>query len=107
MSMQPKHLKLTTDQRKFVMDRLLLDIPYAEIIEEFERMYSHVFQAFDSEVLRERLHGQLRKMKHEGLDTESESGSEAEMFSSIFSGVVMNYLPFPEIVLDNGFHHFL
>ncbi len=58
------------------MDRLLLDVPYVEIIEEFERMYSHVCQAFDSEVLHRRLHGQLRKMKHEGLDLESESGSE-------------------------------
>ncbi len=76
MSTQPIQLKLTTDQREFVMDRLLKDIPYAEIIEDFKRMYPHVCEAFDAKVFHERLHGQLRKMKHEGLDTESESNSK-------------------------------
>ncbi len=76
MSTQPKQLKLTTEQREFVMDRLLKNMPYAEIIEDLKRMYPQVCEAFDAKVFHERLHGQLRKMKHEGLDTVFESNSK-------------------------------
>lgn len=76
MSTQPKNLKLTTDQREAVMDHLVKDIPYAEIIEDFKHMYPHVSESFDPEVLQDRLYSQLRKMKHESLDTVFESNSK-------------------------------
>lgn len=71
----------TSAQRKFVMDRLAMDMPYSEIIEDFCRMYPYFCEPFDSDVLHKRLHDRFRKMKSEHKSELSAMSSDSESLS--------------------------
>lgn len=76
MSSQPKNLKLTTDQREFVLERLAADMPYTEIISDFTRMYPYVCEAYDPEVFRTRLYDQLRKLKSDNKNSDTSTETD-------------------------------
>lgn len=77
MSEKVKIPKFTSDQRDFVMGHLASETPYAEIVDEFLRMYPYFSESFDEAVVRKTLNDRLRKLKSdhsEELLDQSEDG---------------------------------
>lgn len=79
MSEPTKLPKFTSEQREFVMDRLSRDVPYAEIVDDFKRMYSYFCEPFSDDVLDKCLRERLRTLKNKNKDEllqMSEEGSQ-------------------------------
>lgn len=72
MSDKPSIPKFRSEQRDFVMDRLAHDIPYADIIVDFRRMYPYFCDPFDADVLDKTLKDRLRTLKSQNSEVLAE-----------------------------------